>query len=395
MRLWKPQEDAQTCDLSWTSGDPAVSLVADLVAAEKGAASVPRGKFLVAGFPGIQPAVLTARRLQWALQGFSQAESFAGTTVAILVHAAPDLPALESDSTALLPLENAAPGQILLTPEAAELMRDLPGLPLQAASEAGLCELLWRGPEAAPARSSDEEALSRFIQLNGLENEAPAPPGEPFVSPTEPQPAGTDLAWQTMPVAPEPDAAGIARSAPGGFVSRLRGYPRLILGSAFAAAILLLVVALIFGVSHKGAAKPETLQTQPAPSTSALHSGAILPAASLAAHSVSIPSAATQPRRQQPSEPAPKDRKPIEPAQANPTAADAAKAQAGPPVVPAGNCELDSNLLPKMLDQAERSRQQGNYAAALRQFRAVLACDRNNARARSGLDLTELSMRHQ
>jgi hypothetical protein len=274
-------------------------------------------------------------------------------------------------------------------------MRDLPGLPLQAASEAGLCELLWRGPQAAPARSSDEEALSRFIQLNGLENEAPAPPGQPFVFPTEPlQPAGTDLASQTTPVAPEPDAAGIARSAPGGFVSRLREYPRLILGFAFAAAVLL-ALALIFGLSHKRVAKPEALETQPAPSTPALHSGAIQPAASLAAHSVSIPSAATQPRRQQPSEPAPKDRKPTEPAQANPTAADAAKAQAGPPVVPAGNCELNSNLLPKMLDQAERSREQGNYAAALRQFRAVLACDRNNARARSGLDLTELSMRHQ
>jgi hypothetical protein len=48
-----------------------------------------------------------------------------------------------------------------------------------------------------------------------------------------------------------------------------------------------------------------------------------------------------------------------------------------------------------MLDQAEKSREQGNYPAALRQYRAVLACDRNNARARSGLDLTEFAMQHR
>lgn len=60
-----------------------------------------------------------------------------------------------------------------------------------------------------------------------------------------------------------------------------------------------------------------------------------------------------------------------------------------------GNCDLDSSLLPKMLEQAERIRADGNYPAALRQFRAVLACDPHNARARSGLDLTELGMQHQ
>jgi hypothetical protein len=69
--------------------------------------------------------------------------------------------------------------------------------------------------------------------------------------------------------------------------------------------------------------------------------------------------------------------------------ADQPKAAAG------ANCDLDSNMLPKMLGQAERSREQGNYPAALRQFRAVLACDRNNARARSGLDQTELAMQNR
>jgi Flp pilus assembly protein TadD len=103
---------------------------------------------------------------------------------------------------------------------------------------------------------------------------------------------------------------------------------------------------------------------------------------------------ATEPAK--PSEPAPKSRKRKESAQANPIAGDSAKPPARQPkAAAAGNCDLDTKLLPKMLDQAERNRQQGNYPAALRQFRAVLACDRNNARARRGLDLTGLAMQHQ
>jgi hypothetical protein len=96
-----------------------------------------------------------------------------------------------------------------------------------------------------------------------------------------------------------------------------------------------------------------------------------------------------------PSPPAPTARKHQEPAQANAKPADIAKSQPDEPKIAAGNCDLDSNLLPKMLDQAEKSREQGNYPAALRQYRAVLACDRNNARARSGLDLTEFAMQHR
>lgn len=389
IRLWRTQDVARPVDLSWTSGDPAVSLATDLVAAGDGAAPVPSGNFLLAAFPGIQPAVLTARRLQWALQGLAQAERFAGTSAAILVHSASDLPVFEADSAVPPTLENAAPGQILLTPQAAELLRDLPGLPMQAASEAGLCELLWRDARETPARSSDEEALSRFIQLNGLENEAPAPPQQPAVPSAEPQPTGPDRGSSASPVTMEPDAAGIAGSGSGGLVSRRRGNQRLILGSAVAAAILL-AVALIFAVSHKGAGKPEALEKQPASSTPALQPSAGLPARPAAATN-----AVSQPQHPKPSEPASNSRKHAEPAQANPTAAEAVKTQANPPAVPAGHCDLDSNLLPKMLEQAERSREQGNYPSALRQFRAVLACEPGNARARSGLDLTELAVQHR
>src|ERR1035441_8599271 len=403
IRLWRAGETGQPGDLSWTSDDPAVCLALDLIAAERGVASAPQGRFLVAAFSGIQPAVSTARRLQWALTGFSEADRFAGTAAAVLVHATPDLPALEAGSSALLPLENAAPGQILLTAKAAELLHDLPGLPLQAASDAGLCELLWRSSEAASSRSSDEEALSRFIQLNGLENEAPAPVQQPAGPPAEPLPAEADSGPAILPDAMEQDTVKFAGFELQAFASSPRKKPRWLLVSACAA--VLLVMAAIAAFYHKGAAKPAAIAAQPASSTAAPLPGsgasAAQPSPILSANPVLPASAATQPEPTKPSTPAQAGRKKTELALSNPSSSGTAKSQANklksaggraepidqiarkpqanlPKAAAAGNCDLDSNMLPKMLDQAERSREQGNYPAALRQFRAVLACDRNN-----------------
>ena len=436
IRLWRAPENAPAVDLSWTGDDPAVCLALDLIAAEQGVASAPRGRFLVAAFPVIQPAVLTARRLQWALQGLSESDRFAATAAAVLVHSAPDLPALENDSSVLLPLEKAAPGQILLTAKAAELLRDLPGLPLQAASDTALCELLWRAGEEASSRSSDEEALSRFIQPSGLGGEAPATPPQTTVPPAEPHLAAADGGLIAAPVAAEPPAAERSAAEPDtvtlahvdleAFASPPRGRSRWLQVSAAAAAILFVVgAALAVAYKHTWMPKPAAVAAlpassapaspaasdaapppgpvagvpQPGPDSSAAQSGpaasVVPPAQSLPANPAPPASAAAATKPAKPGKPAPKSRKGQSPA---PGKAASRNAPASPAkqlkAAPAGNCDLDANLLPKMLDQAERNRQQGKYPAALRQFRAVLACDRNNARARSGLDLTELAMQH-
>jgi hypothetical protein len=422
--------------LSWTSDDPAVCLALDLIGAEHGVASAPQGRFLVAAFSGIQPAVATARRLQWALSGLSEADRFAGTAAAVLVHAASDLPALEAGSSASLPLENAAPGQILLTAKAAELLRDLPGLPLQAASDAGLCELLWRSSEAASSRSSDEEALSRFIQLNGLENEAPAPAQQPAGPPAEPLPAPAvaESDPATLPDAMEQDTVKFAGFELQAFASSPRKEPRWLLVLAVAAAILVgLAAGATVAYKYQWNLKPAADAAPPASSTAAplpvaaqaSQSPPINPAPPASGASATEPanpvlpaSAATQPVPAKPSPPAQAGRKQKELAPGNPNPSGTAKSQASklrpaggraepmdqtvrkpradqPKAAAGANCDLDSNMLPKMLGQAERSREQGNYPAALRQFRAVLACDRNNARARSGLDQTELAMQNR
>jgi len=74
---------------------------------------------------------------------------------------------------------------------------------------------------------------------------------------------------------------------------------------------------------------------------------------------------------------------------------DASNSHSTSPRPQGGNCALDSNMLSKMLDQADRNRAQGNYSDAARQYRSVLNCDSNNARAHSGLELTLLDIQHQ
>jgi len=413
IRLWRASGTSPSAELSWHGTDAAVCLTLDLIAAGQtgeagqagaGVATTADGKVLVAAFSGVTPALLTARRLQWALTGFAEADRFAGTAAAILVHSAADLPALASDSSVLLPLEKATAGQILLTPKAAELLQDLPGLPLQAAADSGLSEVLWRAGEAASSSSSDEEALSQLIKLHGLEVEAPAPSAAPVPAPTAPAappaPFGTDRGLRALPVAAEPEAVDLNALEsgdldPGSSAASRRGKPGLLIGAGIAAAILLVLI-VVFAVSHKGAEKPVAVAAQPAASVTAPASSISQPppgqAASPAPATSAAPALPAKPQR---------DRKHDEATQSNPTAADSAKAQSNQdkqdkqakPVV--GNCDLDSNLLPRMLEQAERSRADGNYPAALRQFRAVLACDPRNARARSGLDLTEFGMQHR
>jgi hypothetical protein len=417
MRLWRAGGTSSSGDLSWQGADAAVCLALDLIAAGQieqngqtgqagaGVATTADGKYLVAAFSGITSALLTARRLQWALTGFAETGRFAGTAAAVLVHSKADLPALASDSSALLPLEKAAAGQILLTPKAAELLQDLPGLPLQATPDGGLSEVLWRTGETTSNGSSDEEALSQLIKLHGLEVEPPAqspiPSPEPIAPAAPAGPFGTDRGLRALPAAAEPDAVGLGAVEsdefdPGDSVASRRAKPGVLIGAGCAVA-LVLVLIVVFAVSHKGAEKPAAVAAEPAASSTVPASSVSQPspvqAASVAPATSAVP--APPPKH---SEVVQKDRKHDEAAQGNSSATDAAKTQGNADKqakAVGGNCDLDSNLLPKMVEQAERSRADGNYPAALRQFRAVLACDPHNARARSGLDLTEFGMQHR
>jgi len=389
IRLWRIKEGAEPSELPWEGNDPAVCVALDVISASEGFVAAARGLLLTATFPGIQAAILAARRLQWAYQGLSDGSRPAGTAVAVLVHCTENPPGqgvelTELDHAALDAVGKAAPGQILLTAKAAEILRDLPGLPMQVATEALLSELLWNVPAEKTSRSSDEETLSEFIKQNGLEDKAPA-------------------LVQAAAVTVEPgkfsSATGQARvdSDAGEASESRRISPRIFIGAGCGVAALLAIAALLV-FSHNRQPKPAPVAVQQAApaavgATPTVQQPQTQPSTPPPVLATAAPAAPAAPAKAAPT--TQENRTQEETAHGKPAFSVAGKSRASAnPALPAG-CDLESSMIPKRLDQAERSRAQGDYAAARRQFRSVLACEPNNARAVSGVRQTELDMQHQ
>lgn len=390
VRLWRTQEGAEPSDLSWEGKDPAICLALDVLSASEGSVATPRGRFLIATFSGIQAAILAARRLQWAYQGLSEGSRTVGTSIAVLVHCTEDPPGQgaeisERDNAALDAVEKASPGQILLTAKAAEILQDLPGLPVRVATEAILCELLWNNAAEKTSRSSDEEMLSEFIKQNGLEDQASALA----------QTAAGSVAGANEPkeFSLAEVQAGVDSDAGDSAEARRIG-PRILIGAGCGVAAVL-AIAVFFVFSHKS-------QTNPAPVAVQQTAPAAVPSAPLVQQPPSQPStpppASTTAARPAPAKAAPpvqQSRKQEVAAHGKPASSEAGKSHAAGTTASSASCDLDQSMVPKMLDQAERSRAQGDYPAARRQFLRVLACEPNNPRARSGLDHTELDMKNK
>ncbi len=390
VRLWRTQEGTESSELPWEGNDPVIGLALDVLSASEGSVATLRGRFLIATFPGIQAAILAARRLQWAYQGLSEGSWTAGTSIAVLVHCTeippgPGAEIGERDSVALDAVEKASPGQILLTARAGEILRDLPGLPVRVATEAILCELLWNNAAEKTSRASDEEMLSEFIRRHGLENQAPALAQTASASVAAAhEPKVYSLA--TDPAAVDSDAGNSAEAR--------RISPRILLRAGCGIAAML-AIAAFFVFSHKSQTNPAPVAVQqtapaavtPAPVIQQPQSQPPTPPSALTRASAPAPAKATAAAQV--------SRKQEEAAHAKPASSESGKPPAAGTSAPSASCDLDQSLVPKMLDQAEGSRAQGDYPAAQRQFLRVLACQPNNPRARSGLDQTHLDMQHR
>lgn len=152
VRFWMGSGEPVASPLE--SDSPAVCLTQDLISASQGVPVAGQGEALVAGFPSFHAAILAARRLQWAMQGLSEADGLQAASVAILIHASEGGPGQPAGGEALGLLKQAAPGQILLTEEVSRFFENLPGLPMMAAPGKGLRELLWRAPKTSRAGPS-------------------------------------------------------------------------------------------------------------------------------------------------------------------------------------------------------------------------------------------------
>lgn len=388
VRLWMTGEAGGSNPMFWKSAAPAVSLIVDLIAASEGVVATTQDNILVANFPSVQRAISAARRLQWAVQGFAEGKSFHGTAAAILVHSPEDQFGQTAGSSYLTLLNQAKPGQILLTDKTCQDLHDLPGFSLRAAPQAGLQELLWRAPEAESARSVDERRLAQLIEKQGVnaETEPEAPPVTTLAVGDLDTTASTKTNSENKSVLraePQPSPSG--------------GKSPLLIGGACAAALL--IVILIFALSHGKTPTPAVVASPVDPPVTVPKTQAV-PSPVISGSPATPPVPAVNPPN-----PAPQNLPPtlskaelraakgkhdkhgsskLEPNSDENSEAES-KPEPKPAVKPRG-CDLDQQEIADEVETAERSLARGNYRDSERQFGEVLSCEPGNGRARAGLD---------
>ncbi len=387
VRIWPATATAESALSMVSSESPAVWLALDLIAASGGVPVASQGEALVAGFPSFQSAILAARRLQWAMQGFSEAGEQQAVSLAVLVHSPEDAPNQAAGGALLVPGEQAVPGEILLTEKARQGFENLPGLPMMAAPGDDLRELLWRCPDEQATSSSDEEVLSQLIEEQGARS---LPPEEPH--PTVISDVG---------LAADAATSGLESFQP----ERPRGRSRWVMAVSAVTLVALAAGAFLYW-SHQESAPaveqspaqtqtPVQTQTPPAtttnppaaqgaqtPSTSPAQPAKLTRAEALAAaKAAKNGKGAAKPAEQQAEEkPQPEKPPPEKPPPPRPQ-----------PEAQRGHCELEQSQVNGQVDLAWKNLGRGKYADAKREFAAALACDPGNSRAKDGLERARAS----
>jgi hypothetical protein len=383
VRLWTGNAGGDANAVDWKK-DPAACLIIDLVTASEGTSGAPHGRDCSATFHDIQSAVFAARRLQWAMQGFSESAGHKCAGIALLVSTAQESTGKSSESSPS-PLEVAEPGQILLSEGCCRLLGELPVLSLRPSTVAGFQELLWRAPGDQAERAADEQKITQLIEQRGVPNPALE---------NSAQGSGQRTAAAGAAIAGTGDALTTLPSRP---ASISGGKSSWLIGGAVAAA-LLVVLAGIFAVSHRGAAAGGT-----EPGAADSNTSASQPSLPPSNRSAQPPQAENKPSSQgtQPpgsqaartsketarvEKPAKAQKYPVENAQAPDDTSDTPPAPVPEPKQAKRTCDLDEQEIPDEIDTAERSLARGHYQDAQRQFGAVLGCEPGNARARAGLE---------
>jgi hypothetical protein len=374
VRLWPAAKDGTNDEQFWESGTPAAGLTLDLIAASDGVRAATLGRMVVARVPSVESAVATARRLQWAIQGFAEGEGLQETAATALVHGGTEIPGPLAESAWVATLEKANPGQILLTEEACQAVAQVPGYALAAAVAGSPRELAWRGPQSKTDRGEDEQTLSRLIELSGnrveeVEERLPAP------AMVVPRPEAEDFEI------PEETP----RSSRKGLMIAIAAV--LVLGVGVAGAMFLRKPASAPETSAPAASGPASAvpaTTSPAaasPTNGTAQSPASATTATASDQKLSARELRAQKREQK--------KEAQQAAQGTPAPAAPAAAATDthpPPKATGGRCEIDESQYAQYLDMADHSYASGKYPAAVRQYGMVLDCQPGNGHARDGLE---------
>src|SRR3984885_3629411 len=171
IRLWTPaQLGSNSASVSWKTQTNFVFMIADVVSANQGILAEEPRSGMSAHFNGATQALKAAKSIERTIMEFSKQRPDDCLGAAIAVHRPIGLrPFLEGDPGPVSPafslLRQAQPGQILVSRETYDHLRDLPGLQFQSLSgdaTSGDSELLWTSPETYAYFSSRlQEAIRR------------------------------------------------------------------------------------------------------------------------------------------------------------------------------------------------------------------------------------------
>ena len=361
LRLRTADSAGTGAGVTWRDETPATALALDVVTASGGAPDFSPLPHLTARFFDLQNALLAARRLHWALQGLSE-NSGAPMAASIAIHDTGD--GLSASATSAL--ENAAPGQVLLSHAFAQTVHQVPGLTLRPSSD-DWQSLTWSSSADPQSFSADENAVLALIRLRGREDplaNIPAPPPPAAVPAPYQPPASLGRSVVEPDEAPQP----------------IWKKPLLLVGVG----VVVLAVAAVFIMR---AISPGTT-----PQVSPPNAGVTTPSSAPPDKPV-VPNAEDNPSpaRPQPPKPSPKTPRvpktetPITPKTENPM--DTSKTPQ-----PTTACSLSEADIALSLQRAARMMSDGRLTEAQDAYQRLVGCPTAREKATEGLRLVKQRM---
>lgn len=424
IRLWTHTQNQDHPQwLSWKSACVPVHMISDLVAACNGVLLPEEQDRLGVRFDSPQRAIAAAKRIQWALLGFSQGQPLQPVAAGILVETASGEPAAGTRSS----LAAAKPAQILVAEAVYERLSGVPGLEFRNfGTEGGVYELVWASSEtyrlweqslnqplaSAPEPAQEIHSATRMMQSPVyLATSEPEPADQPmavFGQVKEPSngcglPANDCFRSGTESGTTE---VGPSNSNHSQADSRSSSGRRMLF--AIGGIVAIFAVALVWTMVHRNArqtadqqmkaSKEATAAPVAQPSLPALRppdvsltqtAAASLPAGPPAVAPATVSAPQVEPKdneddsrgrkgkRDRAERHGRKDRSADED--------DDEPSAKGQDKKAGGECQLLANEISSYLGIADKNRAAGKYADAAREYSAVMECDRHNPRAHEGL----------
>jgi hypothetical protein len=394
IRLWTPaQLGSNPASISWQTETNLVFMIADVVSANQGVPADELRSGMSAHFNGAAQALKAAKSIERTIMEFSKQRPDDCLGAAIAVHRPIELrPFLEGDPGPVSPafslLRQAQPGQILVSRETYDHLRDLPGLQFQSLSgnaTSGDGELLWTSPETyAHFASRLQQAVRRQpisyeqVLVAAAEENPTFQPPETKLS--EFQPAAFSTAKLS---ALDPDESEVSWMAS----------HWLLVSSAAVGILALATVYAIPALHHSAPAVNSSVKSNSSVNSNDMHPASQqeeplsndTPVAVKAPEAAKImPAVADTVRKPEPRKPeAPKPEAPKlvqslpRPAEAKPVAEYAG---------------FSARDIPLLLKKAESDAGAGDYASSRREYDIILHLEPGNLAARTGMSRVNLSV---